>query len=1053
MTACARVVATALLCLVGGAVAQDVRVDPSTHPASWRFFEAADGLIEGRIRAITVAPDGRVWFAGRMGVCVYDGLTWRTIESAPVACHDILVHDGYVWVASADGLFRIADGETEAVDLPLPVVDVVPYPVRLVAGGGVLYVALSRDPSLDEEPAGGIAVRRDGQWSHVATPSDPGTPYVDDLAVEPGGALWVATADGVARLDGDGWTRHASGGPSRVGVHAVFATRSGDLWAATRNGVARHRDGRWETYRLDGGLRARTLSVSAEFRRPPPSALSFAETSDGTVWAFGGGALHAFVDGRWIRKDIPLPGPGDLGRSRYRIHADVGDILWVPGLRVTRFDFGGGKWRSYVRLAGPPYADADGTLWFRMRDGKGFRTSVSGEGAKDGGKSPVVRDGSGTLWSAGDRRIARQAGDGWHTVLETPDTTRTAHRTRDGGVWFASETTATRISTDGTVTRFSRGDWPGDVPLGRRIVEDREGTVWFVPELKDNTRGHGIVSFDGSRWTVHTFPALFPGRTYDTELQSRVYDAVAAPDGTLYVGSWEGLWSHRDGTWRFVEADGMPWDAKVVRLLLAADGALWVACAAVPDAFSGVMRLRDGEWTAFTQEDGLAGPDVWEIAEDARGRIWVGTTTGASVYDGAGWTSLAREDGLLEDDVRYVHPEPSGAVWLGKGRFFDNDTWWVTRYAPDASEPDTEFTYLPSDELTSSAFVTFGWRGVDAWKDTGEERFTYSWRVDDGPWSTFRGANTYSLRGLSFGDHRFEVRARDLDGNVDPTPARYAFTVVAPVWRQPWFLFLVGAFGAVVGIQGVRINRARMRALRGELDTAHDLQMGLMPGESPLIDGYDVAGRCVPANRVGGDFFNYYRNGSRFLFGLADVSGKAMEAAIPVVMFSGILESVAGLSNNLDTLLRQLNTTLHRKLEARKFVCFVVGMLHVDSRRIELADCGCPYPYVYRAINGRIEEIPLSAYPLGVRDDTEFGTAEISLDTGDCVIFCSDGIAEAETSPGVPLGYDATLDIVERACREELTAADTIARILEDVSALTRGHLDDDQTCVVLRAL
>ena len=89
--------------------------------------------------------------------------------------------------------------------------------------------------------------------------------------------------------------------------------------------------------------------------------------------------------------------------------------------------------------------------------------------------------------------------------------------------------------------------------------------------------------------------------------------------------------------------------------------------------------------------------------------------------------------------------------------------------------------------------------------------------------------------------------------------------------------------------------------LEDELQTAHELQMGLMPGEGPQVEGFDIAGRCVPANHVGGDFFQYFHlSRDRLAITTTDVTGHAMEAAIPVVMFDGILESQIKLGGGIE---------------------------------------------------------------------------------------------------------------------------------------------------------
>ena len=68
------------------------------------------------------------------------------------------------------------------------------------------------------------------------------------------------------------------------------------------------------------------------------------------------------------------------------------------------------------------------------------------------------------------------------------------------------------------------------------------------------------------------------------------------------------------------------------------------------------------------------------------------------------------------------------------------------------------------------------------------------------------------------------------------------------------------------------------------------------------------------------------------------------------------------------------------------------------------------------------------------------------------MIFCSDGIVEAENLAGDQFGYDRTAEMIRQACAEDLSAEATIDRILEVLDAF-RGDApqSDDMTCVVVR--
>ena len=247
-------------------------------------------------------------------------------------------------------------------------------------------------------------------------------------------------------------------------------------------------------------------------------------------------------------------------------------------------------------------------------------------------------------------------------------------------------------------------------------------------------------------------------------------------------------------------------------------------------------------------------------------------------------------------------------------------------------------------------------------------------------------------------------------------------------------------------------QRQLIDEMEKELQTAHDLQMGLMPAEVPHIPGFDFAGRCIPANHVGGDFFQYFEQDDKLALAMADVTGHAMAAAIPVVMFNGILDKQMELGGDLESIFKGLNRSMYRNLDSRTFVCFTMGELDPSTRSFRFSNGGCPYPYHFQATTGEVVELEVDAYPLGVRPDTDYQMVETQLHPGDRVIFCSDGITEAENASGEQFGYDRTSETILKACEEGLSAEATIDRILEVVDAF-KGDAPqgDDMTCVVVR--
>ncbi|HBH04646.1 MAG TPA: hypothetical protein DDZ42_22490, partial [Candidatus Rokubacteria bacterium] len=96
----------------------------------------------------------------------------------------------------------------------------------------------------------------------------------------------------------------------------------------------------------------------------------------------------------------------------------------------------------------------------------------------------------------------------------------------------------------------------------------------------------------------------------------------------------------------------------------------------------------------------------------------------------------------------------------------------------DNTPPDTVITGGPTGPISATE-ATFTFTGTDNLAPADTLRF--AWRLDGGAWSEFQAATTASVTDLGPGPHTFEVKARDLAGNEDPTPAQATFTVGAGV--------------------------------------------------------------------------------------------------------------------------------------------------------------------------------------------------------------------------------------------------------------------------------
>ena len=238
-----------------------------------------------------------------------------------------------------------------------------------------------------------------------------------------------------------------------------------------------------------------------------------------------------------------------------------------------------------------------------------------------------------------------------------------------------------------------------------------------------------------------------------------------------------------------------------------------------------------------------------------------------------------------------------------------------------------------------------------------------------------------------------------------------------------------------------------------EIQTAQSMQMGLLP--EPLdISGLDLAGRCLAANRVGGDYYNYLwmdNEERKLAIVIADVAGHDMSAAIPAVMFSGMLD-FAVKEGTPGAMLTALNQSLCQQPKRTPFITCCVAIIDLAEKEMQWSKAGHPEIYHYCSHKDAVEELTAESYPLGVSQKSDYSDETVHLHEGDMLIFYTDGLPEAANPSGRVYGYNRLERSILRVAQAGLSSHESINQMIDDV----RGFIDntepeDDITAVVAK--
>ncbi len=240
--------------------------------------------------------------------------------------------------------------------------------------------------------------------------------------------------------------------------------------------------------------------------------------------------------------------------------------------------------------------------------------------------------------------------------------------------------------------------------------------------------------------------------------------------------------------------------------------------------------------------------------------------------------------------------------------------------------------------------------------------------------------------------------------------------------------------------------------LREEMDMAYRIQTGLLPKEPPKIDGYDIAGKSIPARTVGGDYFDFIElDDGRVLVCLGDVSGKGMPAALLMSNLQATLRGQDLHSLCPSEIVERSNSLLFRSTAPDKFATFFLCSLDAENDELCYCNAGHNYPFMIRN-NAEHARLATGGLVLGALEEYSFSQETLKLDRGDTILVFSDGISEANNENGEEFGEDILPALVREkagAPSEELIDF-IISSVERHAGKLPRM---DDMTVVVIRKL
>src|ERR1700733_3588577 len=245
-----------------------------------------------------------------------------------------------------------------------------------------------------------------------------------------------------------------------------------------------------------------------------------------------------------------------------------------------------------------------------------------------------------------------------------------------------------------------------------------------------------------------------------------------------------------------------------------------------------------------------------------------------------------------------------------------------------------------------------------------------------------------------------------------------------------------------------KLEAERRRAY--ELDIAKQVQARLFPQALPCIETLELAGICIQARQVGGDYFDFLELGeARFALIIADIAGKGMAAGLLMAnLQANLLIQCGNASADPGKLLQSVNQVFHKNSPESAYATLFFAEYDDRQRRLRYVNCGHLPALLLRSDN-TMERLASTGPVIGLFREWDCVSEERTLGAGDTLAIYTDGVTEAFNEVEEEFGEDRFVDSLRR--HRHLPPQGIVSALVDEVRRFSAVEQSDDITLTIAK--
>ncbi len=286
--------------------------------------------------------------------------------------------------------------------------------------------------------------------------------------------------------------------------------------------------------------------------------------------------------------------------------------------------------------------------------------------------------------------------------------------------------------------------------------------------------------------------------------------------------------------------------------------------------------------------------------------------------------------------------------------------------------------------------------------------------------------------------------------------------------RQKLIRLIADQTAVAIENDELTVELRKKERLDRELEIGAEIQLRLFPRQCPQIKGIELAALCQPANRVGGDYYDFIPTNhqsirhkhseesqvDRWGVVIGDVMGKGVPAGLIMTMTRGMLRAEVLNGHPPARILQHLNRAMYADLEnSHRFVTLFYSEYDPVSRILSYSNAAHNPPLLWQAHSQSIKRLDTLGMLIGLDSDTRYQDAQIQLEPGDTIIYYTDGFTEAASQTGDRFDEENLTKAFLWACHHCRDSQEILEYLFDQVQQfIGLGNRNgDDMTLIVMK--